>query len=74
MTAAPGSPEGPAEAQWVQANADVVQLDAQQLVKDTSAGAPASTIKQDTETLDADTRQLLRTERAFAADTSNDAS
>ncbi len=27
-TAAPGSPEGPAEAQWVQANADVVQLDA----------------------------------------------
>ncbi len=28
-TATPGSPEGPAEAQWVQANADVVQLDAQ---------------------------------------------
>src|SRR5262249_43730378 len=26
-TAAPGSPEGPAEAQWVQANVDVVQLD-----------------------------------------------
>ena len=73
-TAAPGSPEGPAEAQWVQANADVVQLDAQQLVKDTSAGAPEPTIKQDTETLDADIRQLLRTERAFAADTANDPS
>ena len=72
-TAAPGSPEGPAEAQWVQANADVVQLDAQQLVKDTTAGAPASTIKQDIETLDADTRQLLRTERAFAQDTAEDA-
>jgi uncharacterized protein (TIGR03118 family) len=71
-TAAPGSPEGPAEAQWVQANADVVQLDAQQLVNDTTAGASASTIKQDIETLDADTRQLLRTERAFAQDTAED--
>ena len=71
-TAAAGSPEGPAEAQWVQANADVVQLDAQQLVTDTTAGAPASTIKQDTETLDADTRQLLRTERAFAQDAAED--
>ena len=71
-TAVPGSPEGPAEAQWVQANADVVQLDAQQLVTDTTAGAPASTIKQDIETLDADTRQLLRTERAFAQDTAED--
>jgi uncharacterized protein (TIGR03118 family) len=71
-TAAPGSPEGPAEAQWVQANADIVQIDAQQLVKDTSAGAPASTIKQDIETLDADIRQLQRTERAFAKDTAED--
>ena len=58
----------------MQANADVVQLDAQQLVKDTSAGAPAPTIKQDIETLDADIRQLLRTERAFAEDTANDPS
>ena len=57
----------------MQANADVVQLDAQQLVKDTTAGAPASTIKQDIETLDADTRQLLRTEQAFAQDTAEDA-
>jgi uncharacterized protein (TIGR03118 family) len=71
-TAAPGSPEGPAEAQWVQANADVVQLDAQQLVNDTTASAPASTIKQDIETLDADTRQLLRVERAFAQNTAED--
>ena len=56
----------------MQANADVVQLNAQQLVKDTSAGAPASTVKQDIETLAADTRQLLRTERAFAEDTGED--
>ena len=53
----------------MQANADVVQLDAQQLVTDTTAGAPVSTIKQDIETLGADTRQLQRTERAFAEDT-----
>jgi uncharacterized protein (TIGR03118 family) len=70
-TAVPGSPEGPAEAQWAQANADVVQLDAQQLVKDTSASAPASTIKQDIENLDAATRQLLLAERALAQDTTH---
>ena len=50
-TAAPGSPEGPAEAQWVEANVDVVHLDLQQIVKDTSAGAPTSTITQDTRAL-----------------------
>ena len=71
-TVAPASPEGPAEAQWVQANADVVQLDAQQLVKDTAAGAPASTIKQDIESFDADLHRLLRTERAFGEDTAED--
>jgi uncharacterized protein (TIGR03118 family) len=46
-TGAPGSPEGPAEVQWVQANADIVQLDLQQLVKDSSSGASAATIRQD---------------------------
>jgi uncharacterized protein (TIGR03118 family) len=71
-TAAPGSPEGPAEAQWVQANADVVQLDLQQLIKDTSAGAPGPTVRQDTQTLDADLLQLVRVERAFAEDTVDD--
>ena len=51
---------------------DVVQLDLQQIVKDTSAGVPTSTITQDTRALDADLRQLVRTERSFAMDTVED--
>ena len=57
-TVAPGPAEGPAEAQWVQANLDVVQLDVQQLAKDSSSGAPSATIRQDIKTLHLDTRQL----------------
>jgi hypothetical protein len=71
-TVAPGSPEGPGESQWVQAHADVVQLDAQQLVNDSSSGAPAATIRQDTQILEADSHALIRTERAFADDTRDD--
>jgi hypothetical protein len=67
-TAASGSPEGPAEAQSVQANADVVQIDLQQLINDSSAGASAATIRQDSRTLDADSRALSRAQRAFARD------
>jgi len=72
-TAAPGSPEGPAESQWVQANMDVVQLDLQRLVADTAAGAPAATIRADTKTLDADSRELARVQRAFEDDAVDDA-
>ena len=71
-TAASGSPEGPAEGQLVQAHLDVVQLDIQQLNQDLSSGAPAATIKQDAQTLNADTRKLAVTERAFAADAITD--
>ena len=67
-TAAPGSPEGPAEGQWVQANLDVVQLDLQQLNADLASGAPLDTIKMDSKTLNADTCQLVIVERAYAAD------
>jgi uncharacterized protein (TIGR03118 family) len=67
-TAAPGSPEGPAEGQWVQANLDVVQLDLQQLNQDESSGAPAATIAADAQTLNTDTRLLAQAERALAAD------
>ena len=59
--------------QWVQANLDIVQLDVQQLAKDSSSGAPLSTIRQDIETLHADTRQLLLVEHAFSDDTIRDA-
>ncbi len=68
-TATPGTPEGPAESQWVHANADVVQIDSQQLVTDTSNGAPPATIRQDIRTLAADSRALFLAERAFAEDT-----
>jgi hypothetical protein len=72
-TATPGSPEGPAEAQWAQANLDVVQLDQNQLTADAAAGAPAATIKQDVQTLEADSDGLARAERAFAEDAADDA-
>ena len=64
-TSAPGSPEGPAETQAVQADRDVVQLDQQQLANDTANGAPAATIKQDNETLHADSAQLAADEQAL---------
>lgn len=72
-TAAPGSPEGPAEAQWVQANVDVVQLDLAQLGHDISSGAPPAPIDQDTTTRKADTAQLVDGERDFSADLRADA-
>ncbi len=67
-TAAPGSPEGPAEGQSVQADLDVVQLGLQQLIEDSSSGAPAATIGQDTQTLDTDSDKLAHDERAFSQD------
>jgi uncharacterized protein (TIGR03118 family) len=72
-TATAGTPEGPAEGQWVQANLDVVQLDVQQLAKDASSGAPEATIRQDTRTLRADTRRLVLAERDFGKDAIEDA-
>jgi uncharacterized protein (TIGR03118 family) len=72
-TAAPGSPEGPAEAQWVQANIDVVQLDLAQLSHDISSGAPPATIDQDTKTFKADSAQLVDVERDYTADLRADA-
>jgi uncharacterized protein (TIGR03118 family) len=71
-TAAAGTPEGSAEAQWVQANVDVVQLDVQQLATDSSSGAPLATIRQDIKTLHADTRQLVHVEQAFSEDAIHD--
>lgn len=67
-TAAPGSAEGPAEAQWVTANTDVVNLDVQQLEADRASGADAATIRADIQTLNADTAALLQAEAAFEAD------
>jgi uncharacterized protein (TIGR03118 family) len=69
---AAGSPEGPAEAQWVQAQLDVVQLDRQRLVDDASSGAPLATIRRDTRRLERDSRELMRAERDFAQDAVDD--
>jgi len=72
-TATPGSPEGPAEGQWVQANLDLVQLDLQQLNADVAAGAPKATINADRQALDADTHQFALVEQAYGADKVADA-
>jgi uncharacterized protein (TIGR03118 family) len=71
-TVAPGTPEGPAESQWVQATADVVQLAAQQLATDSANGAPPATIRQDSQALEADSHALIRAGGALADDTVDD--
>jgi hypothetical protein len=68
-TAAPGSPEGTAEAQMIQADQDVVQLSLQTLQMDLNAGAPKTTIRQDIQVLDQSLAQLTRDEARFTADT-----
>jgi uncharacterized protein (TIGR03118 family) len=72
-TAAPGSAEGPAQAQWVTANTDVVQQDIQQLSADQASGASADTIRADAQTLNADTAALAQAEQELAADAVHDA-
>jgi uncharacterized protein (TIGR03118 family) len=72
-TATPGSPEGPSEQQWVQANEDVFKLDQDQLAVDIAGGAPAATIKQDARTLEADADALAAAIKAFAEDLGADA-
>ena len=67
-TAAPGSPEGAAEAQMITADLDVVQLDVQALQMDISSGASKTQVRQDVKTLDAALAQLARAEAHFNAD------
>jgi uncharacterized protein (TIGR03118 family) len=55
---APGSPEGPAEAQLVQADRDVLQLAESALQNDIAAGAPAATIRADKLAVNAARAQL----------------
>jgi uncharacterized protein (TIGR03118 family) len=69
---APGTPEGPAEAQVVVAAADVVQLDLNQLIADINNGADPATIAQDTQTLNTDVAALMAAEQQFAQDDSDD--
>src|SRR5205085_7189636 len=50
---AAGSPEGPAEAQMIQADLDVVQLNLKTVLNDIASGAPKATLRQDLQALDA---------------------
>lgn len=74
IAVAPGTPEGPAEAQWVTANTDIVELDKLRLAEDSSSGAPAAILRVDAHTLDSDLHELARLERALAKDDVDDAS
>jgi uncharacterized protein (TIGR03118 family) len=65
---APGTPEGPAEAQMIQADLDVVQLNLTTVLNDIKTGAPIATLRQDIKALDASLTQLVRDEAHFAAD------
>jgi uncharacterized protein (TIGR03118 family) len=65
---APGTPEGPAEAQAVVAALDVLQIDFATLTNDINNGASGSTIAQDMQTLNTDFAALKRAEQRFAND------
>jgi uncharacterized protein (TIGR03118 family) len=72
--AAPGSPEGPAEAQMLQAALDVVQIDLNQFLTDSANGASQDTLRQDLRTLQAAEVQFLQAQQQFAHDTRDDLS
>ena len=69
---AAGTPEGPAEAQKVQAAVDVFQLDLTAVVNDIKTNAPAAQLRQDEQALDQAFVDLVRAERAFARDSRAD--
>jgi len=69
---APGTPEGPAEAQAVVAAVDVVQLDLATLISDINSGASQATIAQDQQILNMDFAALALAEQQFAQDSSDD--
>jgi uncharacterized protein (TIGR03118 family) len=59
---APGSPEGQAEEQMVQAELDVFEANASTVLHDLSAGVPKDQLKQDVKALNASFEQLVRGE------------
>src|SRR5262249_25910727 len=67
-----GTPEGPAEGQLVQAALDVVQIDLNTFLMDSSSGASKATLKQDLRNLQAAQVQFLQIEHRFVADTRAD--
>jgi uncharacterized protein (TIGR03118 family) len=65
---APGTPEGPAEAQLLRADLDIVQLDFNNLVNDLQSGASFATLRQDLITLNTDLIDAVHRLRRFEAD------
>ncbi len=72
-TAAPGSPEGPAEQQAVTAALDVFQLDLTVVQNDLATGVTGAPLRQDLQTLQQDFVTLVRAEVNFAIDARHDA-
>ena len=68
-TAAPGSPEGQAEAQVIQGDLDIVQLNLKAVLGDLTNNAPKAQLRQDIQALDQSLIQLTRDEVHFRADT-----
>ena len=68
-TATPGATEGQAEAQTIQADLDVVQLNLKTVLGDLTSGASKTQLRQDIQILDQSLIQLTRDEVRFRADT-----
>jgi uncharacterized protein (TIGR03118 family) len=69
---APGTPEGPAEAQMVQAALDVFQIDLTTVMNDISSGASKATLQQDLRTLQTAFVDLVHAEAQFTRDSRAD--
>jgi uncharacterized protein (TIGR03118 family) len=69
---APGTPEGPAEAEMVTAALDVFQMDLATVQQDLATGVTGATLKQDLQTLQMAFVQLLQAEIQFAHDAAHD--
>jgi uncharacterized protein (TIGR03118 family) len=70
---APGTPEGPAEQQAVQAAVDVFQLNLATVRKDLAGGVSRAQLQQDLQNLRTSLRDLVRAEIQFASDATADA-
>ena len=69
---APGTPEGPAEAQTVQITLDVFQTDLAKVQKDIASGVTGTTFQQDLGNLTADFVDLKHAQQRFAQQTRSD--
>src|SRR5206468_4193380 len=69
---APGTPEGPAEAQTVQIALDVFQTDLAQVQKDIAGHVTGAPLQQDIKTLKSSFIELKQAQQRFARETRSD--